>query len=97
MVEHLVFFHKRPDVTPELEQRFIAGLRGLKGKVPGIIELSCGLNITPARGQGYELAVRVLLQDRAALEGYGPHPEHEKVKVLVPQYADNVIVVDYER
>lgn len=96
MVEHIVFFKRRAGATPELEQQLVAALQGLKDKVPGILELSCGTNITPERGKGFTLALRVLFPDRQALAQYGPHPNHQAVLPLVQQYAEELVVVDYE-
>lgn len=96
MVEHLVLFRRKENAKPELEQRLIAALRGLRDKVPGIVELSCGANLTPERGQGYMVGLRVLFDDWAALSKYGPHPEHLAIMPLILEYSSDRVVVDME-
>jgi hypothetical protein len=96
LVEHVVLFKLTPDATGEQKQRAIAELKSLKEKIPGIVDLSVGLNFSE-RNQGFELGLVVRFTDRAALEGYLPHPAHRGCvdQFIAPIKAD-VIVVDYE-
>ena len=73
-----------------------AELRGLKGKIAGIADLSCGANFSDwAKGYTHGLVVR--FTDRAALEAYGPHPEHQLVlqNFIIPIRAD-ILALGYE-
>ena len=96
MVEHLVLFKWKEEATPAAIEQVLEGLRSLKTKVPGIVELTCGENFT-ARSKGYTHGLAVRLQDRASLEGYGPHPEHRKIldNYITPILAD-ILALDYE-
>jgi hypothetical protein len=69
---------------------------GLKGKIAGIIDLSCGANFS-ARAKGYTHGLVMRFTDRAALEAYYPHPDHQRVvqNLINPIRADT-LVLDYE-
>lgn len=95
MVEHIVIFKPKPGTTPEQEQKLIDMLRGLKGKVPGIVDLTAGRNFSE-RGQGHTVGLVVRFNDREGLAVYGPHPDHVVVKEYVAQICEPSIAVDYE-
>ena len=96
MVEHIVLFKTRADATQEERERLVAGLLSLKGKIDGIEDATCGYNFSD-RSQGYDVGFVVRFRDRASLEAYGPHPEHQKVVTqLVRPTTEGVIVVDYD-
>lgn len=96
MVEHVVLFKTTPDATDEQKERMIAELGALKGKIPGIVDLSVGRNFSE-RNQGFDIGLVVRFVDRAALEGYLPHPAHRGcVDQFVGPIKQDVIVVDYE-
>ena len=96
MVEHVVLFKLKAEATAEANRAAIEALKGLRDEIEGIVDLSCGVNFSE-RSQGYEIGLVVRFRDRAALDGYIPHPAHRGV---VDQYLhpirESVIVVDYE-
>lgn len=84
MYIHMFAFRWKPGVTPEVKQRIISEIRKLQGQIPGLLETSVGLNLSP-RGQGYELGGVMKFTDKDALDAYGPHPVHQKLlSWLVP-------------
>lgn len=95
MVEHIVLFKMKPENTPEQNDELIRRLRGLAGKIEGIVSLSAGESFTD-RHQGYTVGLVVRFTDKEALERYGPHPEHVPVKEYVAEVCADVIAVDYE-
>lgn len=95
MVEHIVLFKMKPESTAEEKEKLLSMLRGLEGKIEGIVSLSAGESFTD-RHQGYTIGLVVRFVDRTALERYGPHPEHVPVKEYVAQVCEDVIAVDYE-
>ena len=96
MVEHLVLFRWKEDASREAIDSVLAELRQLKGRIPGIVDLSCGANFSD-RAKGYTHGLIVRFKDRAALEAYGPHPEHQRVvqNFINPIRAD-ILALDYE-
>jgi hypothetical protein len=96
MVEHIVLFKTTADATAEQKEQMIAGLRGLREQIPGILDLSVGYNFS-ARNQGFDIGLLVRFEDRAALETYLPHPAHRScVDRFISPIKEDVIVVDYE-
>jgi hypothetical protein len=78
MIEHIVLMQWKPDATPGQIEQVMTGLRGMRGQIPGILDLTCGENFSD-RAQGYTHALVVRFTDRAALDAYGPHPVHRHV------------------
>ena len=96
MIEHLVLFKLKPAVDQGVADQLIAALRGLKAKIPSVVDLSAGKNFSP-RAQGFEIGLTVRFKDAAGLEAYAVHPEHNAVVAgLVKPNATDVIAVDYE-
>src|SRR5215472_9075917 len=96
MVDHLVLFKWKEGAKIDDIIAAISGLKSLKSKIPGIVDLTCGENFSD-RSQGFHCGLLVRFESRAALDGYGPHPAHQEVvqKLLAPIRAD-IIVVDFE-
>ena len=95
-VEHIVLFKWSEGAEPDAIQRAVDGLLSLRDKIPGIIDITCGQNFSD-RNKGFHTGLVVRFENRAALETYIPHPEHQRVvqSDIVPIRAD-VLAVDYE-
>ena len=78
MYVHLFAFRWNSGVTEEQKQRVVAEIRGLQGKIPGLVETVVGRNIS-TRGNGYELGGVMKFANKASLDSYGAHPEHQKL------------------
>ncbi|KKI89879.1 stress protein [Bacillus sp. SA1-12] len=98
MYEHIVTFKFNENITPEIEQELLKQLKDFKGKIPGILELTAGINMTEETEQiqGYTLGLRVTFESKQALNDYLPHPVHQAFVSSLSGIIDNVIVVDYE-
>jgi len=96
MIEHIVLFRWTEKATPQAIDSVMTELRKLKGKIPGIVDLSCGANFSD-RAKGYTHGLVVRFTDRAALDAYGPHPEHQRVvqNFIAPIRAD-ILALDYD-
>ncbi|WP_274649633.1 Dabb family protein [Paenibacillus humicola] len=97
MFEHLVLFRFNDSLTPEKRQELLDKLLSFKGQIPGIVELSAGVNETEETDniRGYTLGLRVTFEDREALRAYGPHPVHQEFVRSLAGLLDNVVVADY--
>ena len=95
-IMHIVLFKWTDEATKAAIQAAAQALIDLKDKVPGILEISCGSNFSD-RSQGFTHALVVRFKDRATLEAYGPHPDHQLVvhNHIGPIRAD-VLAIDYE-
>jgi hypothetical protein len=96
MIEHIVLFRWTDEASQEAKDSAVAELRKLKGKIPSIVDLSCGANFSD-RAKGYTHGLVVRFKDRSALETYGPHPEHQRVvqNFITPIRAE-ILGLDYE-
>lgn len=96
MVEHIVLIRWTEEASQAAIEGAMAELRGLKGKIAGIVELSAGANFSE-RAKGFTHGMVVRFADRAALEAYGPHPEHQRVvqNVLGPIRAE-ILIFDFQ-
>ena len=96
MIEHIVLFRWTDVASEEAKENVMVELRKLKGKIPGIVDLSCGTNFSD-RAKGYTHGLVVRFTDRAALQAYGPHPEHQRVvQNLIKPIAADILALDYE-
>lgn len=96
MVEHIVLFKWQPEATEAAIADVLTALRGMVGKIPSIVALSCGENFS-ARSQGFTHGLVVRFRDRQGLADYQPHPLHQdiiatKIKPILAE----TLAVDYE-
>ena len=97
MIEHMVFVRVRPAATATAVAEVFAALAGLKGSIPGITGFSGGPNNSPeGLARGYTHGFVVSFNDKAARDGYLPHPEHDKFKQAAMPLLDGEAVVDFE-
>jgi hypothetical protein len=95
LVEHIVLFRWTEEASQEAIDGAVAELRRLKGKIAGIVDLSCGPNFSD-RAKGYTHGLVVRFTDRAALEAYGTHPEHQRVvQNFINPIRDDILALDY--
>jgi hypothetical protein len=97
MFEHLVSFKFNENLDPQKEKELLETLLSFKNKIPGIVDLSAGVNVTEETDnvQGYTLGLRVTFEDQESLRQYGPHPLHQQFVKSLEGIIENVIVIDY--
>ncbi|QLG42845.1 Dabb family protein [Paenibacillus sp. E222] len=97
MYEHLVAFKLNDKITTVKQQELVAQLLALQEQIPGIVDLTAGVNVTEETDhiQGFTLGLRVTFEDQEALRAYGPHPAHQAFVTSLNEWVENVIVVDY--
>ncbi|WP_261808142.1 Dabb family protein [Paenibacillus sp. N3.4] len=97
MFEHLVSFKFNENYSPQIEKELLEILHSFKDHIPGIVELTAGVNMTEevASVHGYTLGLRVTFQDLEHLRQYGPHPMHQKFVKRLEGIVENVVVIDY--
>ena len=92
MIKHIVMWKLR-------DKGDAAGIKGrleaLNGRIPGLIRLEAGIDFLESE-QSADLVLYAELENRAALDAYQNHPEHQAVVPLVKAAAISRIVVDYE-
>jgi hypothetical protein len=98
MYEHIVLFKFTKNITPEKEQDLLGQLKEFKGNIPGIVELTAGVNVTEEveNQHGYTLGLRVTFKDKRDLDNYLPHPTHQEFVSSLNGIIDQVVVADYQ-
>lgn len=93
---HVVFFKFKAEASAEavreIEQAFVA----LSRKVETVTGFEWGTNVSPeGLNDGFTHCFLVTFKDKAGLEVYLPHPEHEAFVAKLKPLLDKVCVVDY--
>lgn len=81
MVKHIILWQLKDEYSAEekaaIKAEIKAGLEGLVGKVPGLLELT--VNIEPLETSNADLMLDSALESFEALKGYAVHPAHVAV------------------
>ncbi len=81
MVKHVILWTLREEYSAqekaEIKRGIKEGLEGLKGKVPGLLEIT--VNTQPLASSNCDLMLDSLLESEEALKGYAVHPAHVEV------------------
>src|SRR5271165_4181196 len=73
---HMFAFRWKAAATEEERNRVIAEISAFRGKIPGLLDVYVGKNVSP-RGAGYETGGVMKFTDAAALASYTVHPAHK--------------------
>jgi Stress responsive A/B Barrel Domain len=96
MIEHIVLFQWMEIASREARDNAMVELRQLKNKIPEILDLSCGENFSDS-AKRYTHGLVVRFKDRAALQAYLAHPEHERVvQKFIKPFRNDILALDYE-
>ena len=96
MIVHMVLFKWQPNTLPTSIALVMSALREMKGKVPEIIDLSCGDNLSEL-SQGFQNGLVVQVKDKAALDAYTKNSLHQEIlQTLIKPILRDKITVDYE-
>lgn len=99
MVKHVILWTLKDELSPEekeqVKQEIKAGLEGLKGVVPGIVDIA--VHIHGLESSNADLMLDSTFRDEAALKGYAVHPAHVAVADgKVRPYTKQRCCLDYE-
>ncbi len=95
MVRHIVFFKFKPETGEADRADFVARLKALKERVPGILEAEVGEDFVNSP-RSYHVALLLRFADRAALDRYQPHPNHVPVVERAREICESIAACDYE-
>ncbi len=99
MVKHVILW-KLKDEYPaeqiaEIKSGIKEGLEGLKGQIPGLVEIK--VNTEPLASSNCDLMLDSLFEDEASLKGYSTHPAHVAVaNGKVRPFTASRTCMDYE-
>ncbi len=81
MVKHIILWKLKEEYTEEqkaeIKKEIKEGLEGLKGKIPGLIDVKVNINGLPS--STVDLMLDTSFESEAALKNYSVHPEHVAV------------------
>ncbi|SFF33424.1 Stress responsive A/B Barrel Domain [Paenibacillus algorifonticola] len=97
MYEHIILFKFNGNGTKDKQEELIRKVKSFKGSIPGIVELTAGINVTEEveNINGYTVGIRVTFQDLQASRDYMHHPLHQELLQSAIPLVDGVVVVDY--
>jgi heme-degrading monooxygenase HmoA len=96
MIDHIVLVKFNESTTQNQLQEVVERFKALKSHLSGIVDLQAGLNFSE-KNQGYQVILTVRFEDRAALQAYGPNPEHQAVAAFIKEVGRvDSIVLDME-
>ena len=94
MLTHIVCWKYKPEVTPEQRDDHRARLLALTSVIPNILSFEVGADILHL-DRSFDTGLVAKYRDRAALDLYTDHPEHQKVAALGKELAEKVVSVDF--
>lgn len=99
MVKHIILWQLKDEYTEEQKKEIRAGIKegleGLKGKVPGLLEVSVRTEFLTSSNA--DVMLDTTLQDAEALKGYAVHPAHVAVAdAKVRPYTKTRVCMDYQ-
>ena len=81
MVKHVILWVLKEEIQGEEKEKIKAeikeGLEGLKGQIPGLIDIS--VNINPLPSSNCDVMLDSTFEDEEALKGYAVNPKHVAV------------------
>lgn len=94
MIDHVIIFRPRPDLT-EVELEKLYRRLGELADIPGVVGYALGTNFGE-RSRGFDVCMRVTFENRAALDAYEAHPIHLDVVAFNRTVTAEHLCVDFE-
>src|SRR5262245_24106288 len=94
MLTHIVCWKYKTETTEEQREGHRARLRALVGVIPEIVTFECGADILDLP-RSYDTGLASTFADRAALDAYTDHPDHQAVAALGREISEHIISVDF--
>ncbi|HSS22151.1 MAG TPA: Dabb family protein [Pyrinomonadaceae bacterium] len=95
MLTHIVIWKYRADVAPETRAEHVHLLQGLASLIEEIETLAVGADVLKLP-RSFDTGLVAVFRDRAALDVYTDHPEHQKVVAFGKTISELVASVDFE-
>ncbi|HVV73927.1 MAG TPA: Dabb family protein [Verrucomicrobiae bacterium] len=93
---HVVAFKFKPSATPQDIKKVEVAFEQLKHKIPQVVTLEWGTNVSPEqRNKGFTHCFVLSFKTDKDRDAYLEHPEHKAFGKLVGPVLDDVFVVDF--
>ncbi|NYI41681.1 Dabb family protein [Demequina lutea] len=94
-IVHVVMTQWRADAPSEAFAEIKAIIGRFQAEIPGIVSVVEGASVsTEGLESGFEWALVVTFESKAARDGYLDHPTHLPVAALIGKWAERVVVFD---
>ena len=97
MVKHVILWKLKDEVSDKesVKRGIKEGLEGLKGKIPGLVDITVRTEGLPSSNA--DAMLDTTFESEAALKGYATHPDHVAVaNAKVRPFTQTRICLDYE-
>ena len=97
MVKHVILWKLKDEVADKaaVKRGIKEGLEGLKGKIPGLVEIV--VRIDGLESSNADAMLDTTFESEAALKGYAAHPEHVAVaNAKVRPFTQTRLCLDYQ-
>ena len=94
MLTHIVCWKYKAETTPEMRADHRAKLVALPKIIRNSVSFNVGEDILHLE-RSFDTGLVVVFSDRAALDFYNDHPEHQKVAALGREISEKVVSVDF--
>ena len=99
MVKHIILWQLKDELSDEEKKNVVAGIKegleGLKGVVPGLLEIK--VQTEKLASSNADVLLDSTLESEEALKGYAVHPAHVEVAdTKVRPYTKSRVCMDYE-
>ncbi len=95
MLTHIVIWKYHAEVSTETRQEHITRLRHLPTIIPNIVSFQVGSDILHLP-RSYDTGLVAVFPDRAALDVYTDHPDHQTTAAYGREISQHVASVDFE-
>ena len=99
MVKHIILWQLKDELSEEEKKNVMAGIKegleGLKGVVPGLLEIH--VQTEKLESSNADVMLDSTLESEEALKGYAVHPAHVNVAdTKVRPFTKSRVCIDYE-
>lgn len=94
MLTHIVCWKYKSETTREQKETHLTRLKNLPNLIPNILSFNVGFDVLRLE-RSFDLGLVAVYPDRAALDFYTAHSEHQLVAAFGKQIAEKVVSVDF--
>jgi hypothetical protein len=94
MLTHIVCWKYKAETSESERAEHVAKLRALPSVIPNILSFEIGRDILHLE-RSFDTGLVAVYPDRAALDFYTDHPDHQIVAALGKRIAERVVSVDF--
>jgi hypothetical protein len=94
MLTHIVCWKYKAETSEQEREEHVSKLRALPNVIPNILSFNVGRDILQLE-RSFDTGLVAVYPDRAALDFYTDHPEHQEIAAMSKRIAERVVSVDF--